>query len=77
MADETPEQPALPDPLTLDPAAVPSAVLRRLIAEIQEETSAGRESPPRPPQAYDRVHNRHNRGPIGPYNRSHNRHNRS
>ena len=40
MADpEDPEAlpPALPDVLTLDPTMIPSAVLQRLLAEVQTE----------------------------------------
>lgn len=52
--------PPLPDILTIDPATVDSAVLRRLIAEVQEEVQ--REKEQGGPRAYDRAHNRHNRG---------------
>lgn len=45
------------DPFTLDPATIPNEVLRRLIEEIQHE---GGEVT----RIYDRVHNRHNRGPV-------------
>ncbi len=48
----------LPDILSIDPATVPSAVLQRLIAEVQQEPHPGS------PHVYDRVHNRHNRGPY-------------
>lgn len=47
--------PNLPDPLTIDPATVDNAVLRRLITEVQQELGAR-------PGAYDRIHQRHNRG---------------
>lgn len=47
--------PNLPDPLTIDPATVDNAVLRRLITEVQQEMGAR-------PGAYDRIHQRHNRG---------------
>lgn len=46
-----------PDVLSIDPATVQSAVLRRLIAEVQQEQGEVT-------RAYDRVHNRHNRGPY-------------
>lgn len=51
-------EPPWPDVLTIDPATVPSAVLRRLIAEVQQEGLPS-------PSLYDRIHNRHNRG-VGP-----------
>ena len=71
---ETPARPPLPDVLSIDPDTVESAVLRRLIAEVQQEVADPLMEPLR---AYDRVHNRYNRGPRGgPYNRVHNRHNR-
>jgi hypothetical protein len=38
----------------IDPDEVNSPALKRLIQDIQEETPA--------PSAYNRVHNRHNRG---------------
>lgn len=80
----SPARRAWPDPLTIDPETVPSAVLRRLIAEVQREAAeaGGAGAPhatPPAPAAYDRVHNRHNRGPTHlphPYDRVHNRHNR-
>lgn len=50
-----PAPPPLPDVLTLDPAALPRGVLQRLVAELQQPCGA-------PPRAYDRGHNRHNRG---------------
>ena len=45
------------DIMTIDPSTVSSAVLRRLIREVQQEES-------KPSRIYDRVHNRHNRGPF-------------
>lgn len=54
--------------LEVDLETIPSAVLRRLIAEVrhdQEEAIKG----------YNRGHNRHHRS-GGTYNRTHNRHNR-
>ena len=53
---------------------IPSAVLRRLIAEVRHDEAEAI-------QGYNRTHNRHNRsggtsGNPGTYNRSHNRHNR-
>lgn len=50
----------LPDLSTIDPATVPSAVLRRLIAEVQQEALPV-------PSLYDRIHNRHNRGGGSPW----------
>ena len=66
----------LPDILTIDPATIESAVLRRLIAEVQQAALEAEE--PSGLQAYNRSHNRHNRGPHPgrSYDRSHNRHNR-
>lgn len=76
--DAPPEHPArLPDVLSIDPATVPSVALQRLIAEVQQELREEDET--LTPHAYDRIHNRHNRGPLHlprPYNRVHNRHNR-
>lgn len=40
--------------LEIDPDEVHSPALRRLIQDIQQETPA--------PSAYNRMHNRHNRG---------------
>lgn len=59
MAEEpqlqTEESTAITDLLEVDTSKLPSAVLARLIEEVRnEETSTTR--------AYDRVHNRHNRG---------------
>lgn len=42
----------------IDPGAIKSPALRRLIEDIREQT----DSDTSPPQAYNRVHNRHNRG---------------
>lgn len=57
MAEETPRT---PDVWAIDVSQVESAVLRRLIAEVQwdlaEDAATG------VPRAYDRVYNRHNRG---------------
>jgi len=50
----------LPDVLTLDPDQIPSAVLRRLIREVQQEVLE-REEVDRL-RASDLVHNHHNRG---------------
>jgi len=66
----------------IDPATIPSAALRRLIAEIQHEMIETTDNDPGNPvlgiQAYNRIHNRHNRSIDSPqtYNRTHNRHNR-
>lgn len=80
----------LPDALEIDPKSLPSAILRQLIAEIQQEDAEQREAETvrtdtlMGPYACNRTHNRHNRG-TGPspwerqqpgYNRTHNRHNR-
>ena len=67
----------LPDVLTIDPDSISSAVLRRLVRELQEDAQLeeeGREELTN----YNRSHNRHNRGPNPghSYNRTHNRHNR-
>ena len=51
-----------PHVLTIDPATLSSAVLRRLIAEVQRDERAVVQGP----HAYDRIHNRHNRGPSRP-----------
>ncbi len=52
---QTEESPVVTDLLEVDTSKLPSAVLARLIEEVQnEETSTT--------HAYDRVHNRHNRG---------------
>lgn len=52
------------DILTIDPATIDSIVLQRLIREVQQGHDAhGGLTIPR---AYDRVHNRHNRGPNHP-----------
>ena len=51
----TEESSAITDLLEVDTSKLPSAVLARLIEEVRnEEASTTR--------AYDRVHNRHNRG---------------
>jgi hypothetical protein len=52
--------PPWPDPLTLDPDSLASTVLRRLVAEVQQEA---REDTGTVHGRYDRIHNRHNRGP--------------
>jgi hypothetical protein len=52
QADESPAIPAL---LEVDADKISSAVLARLIAEVRDEK-------PVTLHAYDRVHNRHNRG---------------
>ena len=49
------ESPAIPTLLEIDADEISSAVLARLIAEVRDET-------PITLHAYDRVHNRHNRG---------------
>ena len=49
------ESPAIPELLEVDTDKISSAVLARLIAEVRDET-------PITLSAYDRVHNRHNRG---------------
>lgn len=46
---------SLPDVLSLDPAQLSSVVLQRLVTDLQQEQAAA-------PRAYDRGHNRHNRG---------------
>ena len=52
---QTEESTAITDLLEVDTSKLPSAILARLVEEVQnEETSLTR--------AYDRVHNRHNRG---------------
>ena len=49
------ESPVVPDPLEIDTSKISSPVLARLIEEVRnEESSTAR--------AYNRVHNRHNRG---------------
>jgi len=55
-----PDPPPLPDVLTLDPDQLPSAVLRRLIREVQQEVLEREEVDG--PRASDLVHNHHNRG---------------
>jgi hypothetical protein len=68
MANTDPEQPRGPHP---EPAAVAKRVpvaIQRLMDEVRFEEAI--------PEAYDRAHNRHNRGPGSGYNRGHNRHNR-
>lgn len=82
--DEDAAAVAWPPVLSLDPATVPSAVLRRLITEVQHEAATVEHDDGNPLlgiKAYDRAHNRHNRGiggkPVpGTYDRAHNRHNR-
>jgi hypothetical protein len=55
------ETPPLPDLWAIDLDQVESAVLRRLIAEVQWDLAE--DGPAHGvPRAYDRVHNRHNRG---------------
>ena len=49
------EPSSIPDLLEVDISKISSAVLARLIEEVREEKSST-------PHAYDRVHNRHNRG---------------
>jgi hypothetical protein len=66
------QAPPLPDVMTLDPATIGSAVLRRLIAEVQQAVAAA-DVPP--VQGYNRGYNRHHRGPApGGYDRAYNRH---
>lgn len=61
-----PEEPPVElDVLMIDPATVPSAVLQRLIAEVQHE-AAMPDDTLNTKKVYDRIHNRHNRGPYIP-----------
>jgi hypothetical protein len=70
------------DEIDLD--TIESPTLRRLIEEVKREDIeysewvASPDTAPQP-QAYNRMHNRHNRWSPGGgrYNRMHNRHNRS
>ena len=66
------QEPPLPDVMTLDPATIDNAVLRRLIAEVQQDAAAAHVPPV---QGYNRGYNRHHRGPApGGYDRAYNRH---
>ncbi len=49
-----------------------SPLLARLVEEVRLEWDEARNV-----EAYNRMHNRHNRSGRSPYNRMHNRHNRS
>jgi hypothetical protein len=76
MNDETKP---IPDVMTIDPKSLPSAVLQRLVAEVQWEIGHGMVTTTERTMGYERVHNRHHRSldnPGNPYNRVHNRHNR-
>lgn len=45
----------VPEPVIIERDDISSPVLRRLIKEVQDEKGQG-------PTAYNRIHNRHNRG---------------
>ncbi len=55
MTTQTKESPVAKKVLELDVSKVPSTVLARLIEEVRNEEGVSA-------RAYDRVHNRHNRG---------------
>lgn len=55
MTTQTKESPVAKKVFELDVSKVPSTVLARLIEEVRAEESVSA-------RAYDRVHNRHNRG---------------
>ena len=52
---QTAESPAIPELSEIDTREISSPVLARLIEEVRHEESAA-------PLAYNRTHNRHNRG---------------